>query len=148
MSMYQYLIPERLLRGSPKPIDTQMYKLLKREAAFGGYPPGKYFYSCRKLRNIYKTELRTIAAAVDLLVEDGLLEKRGARSLYDRIEEYFGCGECMVCRPVGAMLSSVLFQRSAGSSESEKYGLHVVVRIGRDKKEFLRWFSRIPARGL
>ena len=72
--MSQYLIPEQLDRKSSTPLYSQIYEQLKRELVLGKYKTGERFYSYRKLKEVYKTELRTIAAAVDLLIEDGLVE--------------------------------------------------------------------------
>ncbi len=148
--MYRYLIPEQLERNSPRPIYTQMYEQLKRELVLGNHQPGKRFFSYRKLKDIYKTELRTIASAIDLLIDDGLIEKRGNSGIYVKEREKIS--------DVGHVWYAVMSEQTYHpfffnvlfglSNEAEKYGLRVVVRVGRDREEFLRWFQPRPGEGL
>ncbi len=148
--MYRYLIPEQLKRNSTRPIYTQLYEQLKRELVLGDHPAGRRFFSYRKLREIYKTELRTIASAIDLLIADGLIEKRGNSGIYVREREKIsGVGNIwygvMSEQTYHPFFFSVLFGLS---NEAEKYGLRVVVRVGNDRDEFLRWFHPRPGEGL
>ena len=109
--MSPYLIPEQLVRNSPQPLYNQIYEQLKRELVLGGHQEGKRFYSYRKLSEIYKTDLRTIAAAVELLIDEGLLKKKGKqRDLCSQAGKIFRRRKCLVCSPDQPELPSFLFQ--------------------------------------
>lgn len=148
--MSQYLIPEQIQRNSPHPVYQQIYEQLKRELVLGDYKTGDRFFSYRKLKGIYKTELRTIGAAIDLLIGDRLLEKRATSGIYVIKQGAFS--------EVGNIWYAVLdkqcyhpffFNILLGLvKEAEKFGLRIIVRFGQDRQEFLRWFAPRPGEGL
>lgn len=148
--MSQYLVPEQIERNTPRPIYLQIYEQLKRELVLGSYQPGDRFYSYRKLKGVYKTELRTIGSAIDLLIADGLLEKRATSGIYVTGQNRFS--------EVGNVWYAVLTEQSYHPfffnillglvNEADRYGLRVAVRIGKDHEEFLRWFHPRPGEGL
>ena len=148
--MSQYLIPEQLKRDSATPLYSQIYEQLKRDLVLGKYQAGDRFYSYRKLKEIYKAELRTIAAAVDLLIADRLVEKR------------IGCGVYVTgvknVSEVGNLWYAVLTYQHYHPfyynilvgliNEAEQFGLRVVVCMGKSREDFLRWFVPRPGEGL
>ena len=148
--MSHYLIPEQLDRKSPQPIYTQIYEQLKRELVLENFHEGERFYSYRKLREIYKTELRTIASAVELLIKDGLVEMRSNSGIYVlRQTKLSGVGNVWYAVLTDQCYHPFYFNVLIGLvNEAEKYGLRVVVRFGKDREEFLRWFVPRPGEGL
>jgi len=150
MPLNQYLMPEQLERGTPHPLYLQIYEQLKRELVLGGHQAGERFFSYRKLREIYHTELRTIAAAVDLLVKDGLLERRTASGIFvaprTRVSDV---GNVWYAVMDEQCYHPFFFNILIGMvKEAERYGLRIIVRFGRDRDEFFRWFSPQPGDGL
>lgn len=148
--MSQYLVPEEIQRGIPQKVYEQIYEQLKRELVLNNYETGERFFSYRKLKALYKTELRTIAAAVDLLIQDGLLEKRSTSGIYvTRKETLSEVGNIWY-----AVLSDFCYHPFSHHillglvQEAEKYGLRVIVHFGNSPKEFLHWFSPEPGEGL
>ena len=148
--MSQYLIPEQIERNTPQPVYQQIYEQLKRELVLGSYRTGDRFFSYRKLKGIYRTELRTIAAAVELLIRDGLLEKRATSGIYvTRRKDISGVGNVWYAVLDEQCYHPFFFNILLGMvNEAEKYGLRVVVRFGHDRDGFLRWFSPRPGEGL
>ena len=148
--MSQYLIPEQIVRDAPQPVYQQIYEQLKRELVLGSYRTGDRFFSYRKLKGIYRTELRTIAAAVELLIRDGLLEKRATSGIYvTRRKDISGVGNVWYAVLDEQCYHPFFFNILLGMvNEAEKYGLRAVVRFGRDRDGFLRWFSPRPGEGL
>ena len=149
--MNQYLIPEQIERGIPQPIYQQIYEQLKRELVLGNYQTGERFFSYRKLKEIYKTELRTIGAAVDLLIRDGLLEKRATSGIYViRQKKISEVGNIWYAVLDKQCYHPFFFNILLGlANEAENYGLRIIVRFGsKDQREFLRWFTPQPGEGL
>lgn len=148
--MSQYLLPEQIDRELPQPVYQQIYEQLKRELVLGNYRTGDRFFSYRKLKALYKTELRTIAAAVDLLIRDGLLEKRSNSGIYAvKQEKFSGVGNIWYAMLTEESYHPFFFNVMSGLiKEAEKYGLRVIVRFGTDRREFLRWFAPRPGEGL
>lgn len=154
MRVSQYILPEKILRNTAIPVYNQIYNQLKKEITLGKYPPGKRFYSYRKLKIIYKVELRTIGAAVKLLLKDGLLEKRNVNSIYvtDIKKNIRNISE------VGNIWYVVIGEQSHHpfyfnlfhgiEDEADKYGLRIIVGIKKGINEFLKWFQPQPGEGL
>lgn len=148
--MSPYLIPEQLERNSPQPLYNQIYEQLKRELVLGGHKEGERFYSYRKLSEIYKTELRTIASAIELLIDDGLLKKKANSGIYVHKQEKFsGVGNVWYAVLADQHYHPFFFNVLVGLiNEAEKYGLRVVVRFGENQEELLHWFVPHPGEGL
>ena len=148
--MSQYLIPEQLDRKSSTPLYSQIYEQLKRELVLGKYKTGERFYSYRKLKEVYKTELRTIAAAVDLLIEDGLVEKRIGSGVYvTSVEKVSEVGNLWYAVLAQQQYHPFFYNILVGLvNEAEQYGLRVVVRFGQSREDFLHWFVPRPGEGL
>lgn len=148
--MNQYLIPGQIERGIPQPVYQQIYEQLKRELVLGNHHSGSRFFSYRKLKEIYKTELRTIGAAVDLLIRDGLLEKRAASGIYViKPEKVSEVGNVWYAVLDEQCYHPFFFNILLGLvKEAEKYGLRIIVRFGRDRREFLRWLAPKPGEGV
>ena len=148
--MSPYLIPEQLIRNSPQPLYNQIYEQLKRELVLGGHLEGERFYSYRKLSEIYKTDLRTIAAAVELLIDEGLLKKKANSGIYVHKQEKFsGVGNVWYAVLTNQNYHPFFFNVLVGLiNEAEKYGLRVVVRFGENPDELLHWFVPRPGEGL
>lgn len=148
--MNQYLLPEKIERELPQPVYQQIYEQLKRELVLNNHRTGERFFSYRKLQNLYKTQLRTIAAAVDLLIQDGLLEKRSTSGIYViRQEQISEVGNIWYAMLTEQSYHPFFYNILMGLvKEAEKYGLRIIVRIGKDRKEFLRWFAPQPGEGL
>ena len=77
-----YLLPERVDRSKALPVYQQICDQLRKELVLNGYRRGERFYSYRKLGELYKVELRTVMAALEPLLKDGLLIKRAASGIY------------------------------------------------------------------
>lgn len=148
--MSQYLIPGQIERNAPQAVYQQIYEQLKRELILGNYQTGDRFFSYRKLKGIYNTELRTIGAAVDLLIRDGLLEKRATSGIYViKQGEFSNVGNIWYAVIDEQCYHPFFFNILIGLvKEAEKYGLRILVRFGRDREEFLRWFAPRPGEGL
>ena len=148
--MSQYLIPEQLDRKSSTPLYSQIYEQLKRELVLGKYKTGERFYSYRKLKEVYKTELRTIAAAVDLLIEDGLVEKRIGSGVYvTSVEKVSEVGNLWYAVLTYQQYHPFYYNILVGLiNEAEQFGLRVVVCMGKSREDFLRWFVPRPGEGL
>lgn len=148
--MNQYIIPERLDRNSVKPLYVQMYEQLKKELVLGPHRRGERFFSYRQLKTVYKTELRTISSAVDLLVADGLLEKRGTSGIYvtgqEQISEVGNVWYAVIGKQV---YHPFFFNVLMGViNEAARYGLRVIVRVGENNDELFNWFRPRPGEGL
>ena len=150
MQSTQYMIPEQIERNSTRPIYTQIYEQLKRELVLGKYSTGTRFFSFRKLKSIYGMELRTIGAAIDLLIKDGLLEKRATSGIYvTKKKPVTEVGNVWYAVMAEQCYHPFYFNILLGLvNESEKYGLRVVVRIGTGTDDFLKWFCPRPGEGL
>lgn len=150
MRATQYMIPEQIERNSTRPIYTQIYEQLKRELVLGKYPAGVRFFSLRKLKSIYGMELRTIGAAIDLLIRDGLVEKRATSGIYVTSQKTVSeVGNVWYAVMAEQCYHPFYFHILLGLvNECEKYGLRVVVRIGTGNEEFLKWFCPRPGEGL
>lgn len=149
-TMSPYLIPEQLKRNSTTPLYTQIYEQLKRELVLGKYKAGERFYSYRKLKGIYKTELRTIGAALDLLIADGLVEKRATSGIYvTGLKKVSEVGNLWYAVIAEQHYHPFFYNILIGLvNEAEKFGLRVVVRMGCSREEFLQWFVPHPGEGL
>lgn len=148
--MSQYLKPAQIERNTPQPVYQQIYEQLKRELVLGNYQTGERFFSYRKLKDIYKTELRTIASAVDLLIRDGFLEKRAASGIYVIKQENISeVGNVWYAVIDEQCYHPFFFNILIGLvKEAEKFGLRIIVRFGKDREEFMRWFAPKPGEGL
>lgn len=82
MSTEKHLNRESINRNSSIPIYHQIYTQLKKELMLGGYAQGDRFYSFRKLSGIYGVEPRTVGDALELLINDGFIEKKAASGMY------------------------------------------------------------------
>ncbi|MBQ6470830.1 MAG: GntR family transcriptional regulator [Victivallales bacterium] len=150
MPVSQYLIPELIERGAPRPIYLQLYEQLKRELVLGGHAAGERFFSYRKLHEIYHAELRTIAAAVDLLVKDGLLERRMTSGIFVAPQtKVSDVGNIWYAVMDEQCYHPFFFNILIGLvKEAELYGLRIIVRFGKNREEFFRWFLPRPGEGL
>ena len=148
--MSQYLKPAQIERNTPQPVYQQIYEQLKRELVLGNYQTGERFFSYRKLKDIYKTELRTIASAVELLIRDGFLEKRAASGIYVIKQENLSeVGNVWYAVMDEQCYHPFFFNILIGLvKEAEKFGLRLIVRFGKDREEFMRWFAPRPGEGL
>lgn len=148
--MSQYLKPAQIERNTPQPVYQQIYEQLKRELVLGNYQTGERFFSYRKLKDIYKTELRTIGSAVELLIRDGLLEKRATSGIYVIKQENISeVGNVWYAVMDEQCYHPFFFNILIGLvKEAEKFGLRIIVRFGRDHNEFMRWFAPKPGEGL
>ena len=144
--MSQYLKPAQIERNTPQPVYQQIYEQLKRELVLGNYQTGERFFSYRKLKDIYKTELRTIASAVELLIRDGFLEKRAASGIYVIKQENLSeVGNVWYAVMDEQCYHPFFFNILIGLvKEAEKFGLRLIVRFGKDREEFMRWFAPRP----
>ena len=77
-----YLMPEKVDRKIALPVYQQICDQLRKELVLNGYRQGERFYSYRRLGELYKVEPRTITAALEPLLRDGLLIKRAASGIY------------------------------------------------------------------
>ena len=146
----QYLLPEKLKRDSTVPLYSQIHAQLRREIVLGDFRPGEKFYSYRELKRLYGVELRTVAASLNLLVRDGLVEKQAARGTYVRRTD--------LCREVGNIWFAVIghegyhpfyFNVLNGLiCEAQKFGLRVMVKLSGGRRDFLEWFEPSPGEGL
>ena len=154
MRVSQYILPEKISRNTATPVYSQIYSQLKKELALGGYTPGQRFYSYRKLKSIYGVELRTVGAAIDLLLSDKLLEKKAASGIYvtdirkaqKSITEVGNIWYVVI----GEQLSHPFYFNVLQGLENEanKYGLRIIVGIKNNAEEFLQWFQPQPGEGL
>ncbi|MBP3393146.1 MAG: GntR family transcriptional regulator, partial [Lentisphaeria bacterium] len=76
-----YLMPEKVDRKIALPVYQQICDQLRKELVLNGYRQGERFYSYRRLGELYKVEPRTITAALEPLLRDGLLIKRAASGI-------------------------------------------------------------------
>lgn len=77
-----YLMPDKVDRKTALPVYQQICDQLRKELVLNGYQQGERFYSYRRLGELYKVEPRTITAALEPLLRDGLLIKRAASGIY------------------------------------------------------------------
>jgi DNA-binding LacI/PurR family transcriptional regulator len=154
MRVSQYILPEKISRSIATPVYSQIYGQLKKELALGGYTSGQRFYSYRKLKSIYGVELRTVGAAIKLLLEDKLIEKKAASGIYvadikktkGNISEVGNIWYVVI----GEQLSHPFYFNILQGLEDEanKYGLRIIVGIKKGVNEFLKWFQPHPGEGL
>lgn len=149
-----YLMPEKIDRTKALPVYQQICDQLRRELILNGYFPEERFYSYRKLREFYKVELRTIAAALEPLLREGLLVKRAASGIYVGNT----IGKDVSRREVGTVWYAVIGEKFSHpfyfnvfegvESEAERFGLRVIVGLKKDPVSFKRWFCPQPGDGL
>ncbi len=149
-----YLLPERVDRSKALPVYQQICDQLRKELVLNGYRRGERFYSYRKLGELYKVELRTVMAALEPLLKDGLLIKRAASGIYvgDAIDKDISL------REVGTVWYAVIGEKFSHpfyfnvfegvEAEAERFGLRVMVGLKKDIRSFERWFRPQPGDGL
>ncbi len=154
MRVSQYILPDKISRSIATPVYSQIYSQLKKELALGGYTPGQRFFSYRKLKSIYGVELRTVGAAINLLLEDKLLVKKAASGIYvadmTKLKENISEVGNIWYVVVGEQLSHPFYFNILQGLEEEanKYGLKIIVGIKKGINEFLQWFQPQPGEGL
>ena len=149
-----YLMPEKVDRKIALPVYQQICDQLRKELVLNGYRQGERFYSYRRLGELYKVEPRTITAALEPLLRDGLLIKRAASGIYvgDAIDRD------VVPHEVGNVWYDVIGEKFSHpfyfnvfegiESEAERFGLRVIVGLKKDPTSFKRWFCPQPGDGL